>query len=146
MTVLRAGDWSKVFSDGIMRLELIRMRVSWSTYSRLAVLLRFLWEHWWELETADSHKSCWQTGQERRVWMFALNSKWHLMGGPEIPLLRCWATRVLMRPRISVFGGPLVVWRVWFLKFQISHAVFHSFIISADIHLTPVILAPKYIR
>ena len=144
--VLRVGYWSKLVSGGIRRMELIRLRSSWYTSSRLVVLFIFLWEHWRELETAASHKSFWRAVRERRVWMFVLNSKYHLMGGPEIPLLRCRATLVLMRPRISVFGWLSGEWRVWFLKFQISHAVFHSFMISADIHLTPVILAPKYIR
>ena len=78
--------------------------------------------------------------------MFVLNGKWYLVGSPKIVFLKCRETLLLMRPRISVFGGPLMEWRVWFLKFQISHAVSHSFLISADIHLNPVILAPKDLR
>ena len=68
------------------------------------------------------------------------------MRRPEIPLLKCRATLMLMRPRISVFWGPSVAWRVWFLKLQICNSVSRSFMISADIHLTPVILFPKDIR
>ena len=59
--------------------------------------------------------------------MLVLNRNWHLMGSLNIPLLKCWETLVLMRPRISVFLGTLVTWRVWFLKFQMSHAVSHRF-------------------
>ena len=40
--------------------------------------------------------------------MFVLNRKWHLTRRPEIPLLNCRASLVLMRPRISVFLGPSV--------------------------------------
>ena len=36
-----------------------------------------------------------------------------------------------------------MAWRVWLLEFQMSHAVSHIFMISEDIHLTPVILAPN---
>ena len=78
--------------------------------------------------------------------MFVLNRKWNIMGSPEIPLLRCRATFVLMRPMISILWGPSVAWRVWFLDFHICHAVSHRFLISTDIHLTPVILGPKDIR
>ena len=42
VTVLIFGDWSKVVSDGIRRLECIRLRSSWSTSRRLLVLLGFL--------------------------------------------------------------------------------------------------------
>ena len=68
------------------------------------------------------------------------------MGGPEVSLMKCQETLVLMRPRISVFWEPSVAWRVWLLKFQLSHVVSHSFLISADIHLTPEILVPKDLR
>ena len=78
--------------------------------------------------------------------MFVLNRKWHLMENSEIPLLKCRETLVLMRPRIYVFLRPLVAWWVWFLKFQMSYVVSHSFLIKADIHLTPDILAPKDLR
>ena len=78
--------------------------------------------------------------------MFVLNRKWNIMGSPEISLLKCWETLVLMRPRISGYLGPSVAWRVWFLKLQISHAVYHRFLVSANIHLTPEILAPKDLR
>ena len=78
--------------------------------------------------------------------MFVLNSKWRLMGSPDIPLFRCRVALVLMRPRISIFWGLSVALRVWFLNFQISHAVSHIFLISADIHLTPMILDPKDLR
>ena len=78
--------------------------------------------------------------------MFVLNRKWNIMGSPEIPLLKCWETLVLMRPRISGYLGPSVAWRVWFLKFQMYHAVSHSFLISVYIHITLEILAPKYSR
>ena len=40
---MRVGDWSKVVSDGIRRLELILRSSSWSTSRILVVLLRFLW-------------------------------------------------------------------------------------------------------
>ena len=64
---------------------------------------------------------------------------------PEIPLLKCWETLVLMRPRIYFFG-PSLSWRLWFLKFQMYHAVYHIFLISADIHMTPEVLAPMDLR
>ena len=44
-------------------------------------------------------------------------------------------TLVLIRASISIFLGLSVVCRVWFLKFRISQAVLHRFLISEDIHL-----------
>ena len=74
------------------------------------------------------------------------NRKWHLTGSPGIPLLKCRDTFVLIRARISVFLGKSVAWRTLFLKFQMSHAVFQSFVISADIHITPEMFSPSDIR
>ena len=74
------------------------------------------------------------------------NRKWHLTGSPGIPLLKCRDTFVLIRARISVFLGKSVAWRTLFLKFQMSHAVFHSFLISEYIHMIPDIFAPSDLR
>ena len=68
------------------------------------------------------------------------------MGSPDVPLLRCRETLVLMRDRIYVFGGTSMSWWVYFLKFQISHAVFHSFLINSDVHMTPENLVPRDFR
>ena len=74
---------------------------------------------------------------ERGGCGYFFKRKWHLMGSPEIPLLVFRENLVLTRARIYVFWGLLVAWRVCFLKFQMYRAVFHSFLNSADIHLTP---------
>ena len=91
------------------------------------------------LETAASHGSYWQMGRERRECIFVKKRNWNLRGSPDIPLLKCGETLLLIRAIIYVFWGPYVAWRMWFLKFQMSYAVFQSFVISADIHLNPYI-------
>ena len=98
------------------------------------------------LYNAASHDNHCQTGLYRRVQIFVFKRNWNIMGGSEVPLLKCQETLVLIRPTISVFWELSVAWRLWLLKFQISHAVSHSFLISADIHLTPEILVPKDLR
>ena len=122
------------------------MRKSWSGNRKLPLLLVILWEHCRELETSGSHDICWWTVQERRVCIFVLNRKWRLKGSPWIPLLKCRENLLLIRAIISVFLGPSGVRRMWFLKFQMSHSVLQSFVISADIHMTPEIFAPSDLR
>ena len=48
-----------------------------------------------------------------------------------------------MLERVSVFVGPSLECRVWFLKFHISQEVFHNFLIREDINLCPEILGPN---
>ena len=98
------------------------------------------------LETAASHGSYWKTGRERRECIFVKKRNWNLRGSPDIPLLKCRDTLLLIRARISVFLGPSMVLRMWFLKFHIYHDVFQSFVISADIHPNPEIFAPSDLR
>ena len=80
------------------------------------------------------------------VCIYILNMKWHLRGSPDIPLLKCGETLLLIRAIIYVFWGPSVEWRMWFLKFQMSYAVFQSFVISSDIHLNPEIFSLSDLR
>ena len=74
------------------------------------------------------------------------NRKWYLNGSPGVPLLKCRETIVMIRARIYVFLGPSVVWRMLLLKFQMYNAVFHSFVISADIHLAPEMFSLSDLR
>ena len=63
-----------------------------------------------------------------------------------VPLLKCREILVLMGAIISIFLGKLVACRVFLLKFHISQAVFHRFLISEDTHITPDIFAPSDCR
>ena len=78
--------------------------------------------------------------------IFVLNRKWYLGGSHDIPLLKCKETLLLIRARIFVFLGTYVAWIMCLLKFQMSHAVFHSFLISEYIHMIPDIFAPSDLR
>ena len=47
---------------------------------------------------------------------------------------------------MRLFVGPHVEWRLLFLKFYMFHAVSHHLFIIEEIHRSPLIIAPRYLR